>query len=294
MVTKAFTEDTFLGDETTYDLESEMTVCIAAICENGKTAIIISDRLFTAEGPLFLEFEHSTPKIIRLTNNCAAAISGDIATSTELFELARPKIDENATVSDVGRCIYDAFFELRRKKIEEYILRPRGIRDFNEYLERQQQLVRDVVLMIEGRIDEFKLGLQVLVAGVEESGAHIYCIEDLCDFTTCDALGYHAIGIGARHALTSLMVQGYNQNATFPKALMSTYEAKKVAQMAPGVGRTTNLMTMMAHSNFVAGAKQIEALDKLYKRKVNQISKIEKHWGEALDGISKQVSNGKQ
>jgi 20S proteasome alpha/beta subunit len=292
-------KDTFLGDKTTNDLESEMTVCIAAICEKGLVAIIVSDCLLTSEGSLLLEFEHNTPKITRLTNNCAAAVAGDLAASTELFELARPKIDgiKNATVSDVGKCIYDAFFELRQKKIEECILRPRGIRDFEEYYERQQQLVRDIVLMIEGQIDEFELELQVLVAGVEENGAHIYCIQDPCDFATYDALGYHAIGIGARHALTSLTVRGYDQDTILAKALMSTYEAKRIAERAPGVGKKTNLAFMTKNITHILTPKQIEDVDKFYQQKVKKISKVEEDWGKALDEITKKVfdeiSNGK-
>jgi hypothetical protein len=33
--------NTFLGDETTNDLESDMTVCIAAICEKGNEVIFV-------------------------------------------------------------------------------------------------------------------------------------------------------------------------------------------------------------------------------------------------------------
>lgn len=295
MVTKAFTEDTFLGDKTTNDLESEMTVCIAAICEKGNEVIIVSDRLLTSTGSL-LEFEHSTPKVRRLTKNCSAAFAGDVQASTELFELARPKIDgvENATVVDVGKCIHDAFFELRRKKIEESILRPKGIRDFKEYFERQQQLVREVVLTIEGQIDEFQLGLQILVAGVEENGAHIYCIQDQCDFRTFDDLGYHAIGIGARHALTSFMVQGYDKDTNFTRALMSTYEAKKIAERAPGVGLKTTVINITKTGTYVPKDEQIEGLDRFYQQKVKNIEKVEKKWGEELDEIDKEISSGKQ
>jgi hypothetical protein len=292
-------KDTFLGDKTTNDLES-MTVCIAAICEKGELAIIVSDRLLTSEGML-LEFEHSTPKIVALTNNCAAAIAGDMQVSTELFELARPKIDgvENATVSDVGKCVYDAFFELRQKKIEEDILRPKGIRDLKEYHKLQKQLLRDVVLMIENQIDAFELELQVLVAGVEEDGAHIYCIEDPSDFTTYDARGYHAIGIGARHALTSLTVQGYDQKTSFAKAIMSTYEAKKIAEGAPHVGsKSTNMMFISKSANAMVEAEDIEEFNNLYQTKVQQISQVEENWGKDLDSISrnisKKISNGEQ
>lgn len=67
-------KDTFLGDEAFNYLESEMTVCVATICEKGELAIIASDRLFTSERPLFLELEYDIPKTIKLTDNCAAAL----------------------------------------------------------------------------------------------------------------------------------------------------------------------------------------------------------------------------
>jgi 20S proteasome alpha/beta subunit len=281
----------FLDDNTLNNLESEMTVCVATICEKGKFAMIASDRMFTSGIPLFLELEHNIPKITKLTNYCAAAISGDVDVSTELFELAKTKIDfENATVSEVGKRIYDAFFELRLKKMEEDILRPRGIRDFEEYYERQQQLASDVVWKIEEKIDEFVLDLQVLVAGVEENGAHVYCIEDPCRFTAYDARGYHAIGIGASHALTSLKVQGYDKDSNLSKALMRTYEAKKIAERAPGVGKETNLMILPGGN--MAKAEHIKVFDELYQQKVNKILEVEQEWEDYLDTAYKEITKG--
>ncbi len=34
-----------------------MTVCIAAICEDGKKIVVAADRMFTAGAPVNLEFE---------------------------------------------------------------------------------------------------------------------------------------------------------------------------------------------------------------------------------------------
>ncbi len=136
--------------------------------------------------------------------------------------------------------------------------------------------------MIEGQIDEFELGLQVLVAGVEKNGAHIYCIQDPCDFKTFDDLGYHAIGIGARHALTSLMLKGYDKDTSFSRATLSTYEAKKIAEGAPGVGPKTTIVNITKTGPFVPNTKQIENLDKFYKQKVKDMSEVEKKWGSYL------------
>jgi 20S proteasome alpha/beta subunit len=295
MVTKAFIEDTFLGDKTTNDLESDMTVCIAAICEKGNEIIFMSDRLLTSSGSL-VEFEHSTSKIRQLTENCSAAYAGDTQAFTELFERARLKTDEieNVTVSDVGKCVHKAFFELRREKIEDRILRPRGFRDFEEYLERQQQLVREVVLMIEGQIDEFELGLHVLVAGVGEDGAHIYSIKDPCDFKIFDDIGYHAIGIGARHALTHLMVKGYDKDTNVSRAMLAIYEAKKIAESAPGVGPKTTIVNIMKTGPYVPSDEQIGGLNGLYKQKVKDVLEIEEKWGKKLDEIDEKVSSGKR
>ena len=61
-----------------------MTICIAALCNNGQGVVVASDRMITAEF-LALEFEHPDAKIEVLANSCVGLSAGDALASTELF-----------------------------------------------------------------------------------------------------------------------------------------------------------------------------------------------------------------
>src|SRR6266853_1595139 len=83
-----------------------VTVCIAAICENGKL-IGASDRMLTAGD---IQFEPQQSKLVQLTSSMVAMIAGDSALQAEILygvreEVAR-KIDADPTrwlrVSDVA------------------------------------------------------------------------------------------------------------------------------------------------------------------------------------------------
>ena len=60
-----------------------MTVCIAAICDEGTMVAGASDRMITAAD---IEFEPPQPKIWPLTNSIIAMYSGDTSFLTEVLQ----------------------------------------------------------------------------------------------------------------------------------------------------------------------------------------------------------------
>jgi hypothetical protein len=69
-----------------------VTVCIAAICDNGKAIIVAADRMFTAGAPINLEFETAEQKIEPLSPSCAALLAGNSAFGTEIMQGARTRL----------------------------------------------------------------------------------------------------------------------------------------------------------------------------------------------------------
>jgi hypothetical protein len=59
-----------------------------------------------------------------------------------------------------------------------------------------------------------------------------------------DAVAFVAIGSGARHAESQFMVAGHAWSIPAPESLFVTYSAKKNAEIAPGVGRETDMFAM--------------------------------------------------
>ncbi len=91
-------------------------------------------------------------------------------------------------------------------------------------------------MIIDEQLATYDYGLEVLVAGVDSDGAHIYKIDNPGTAECFDTIGYHAIGSGEPHAIYSLVDAGHTHAATLQQTMWSVFEAKKLAERAPGVG----------------------------------------------------------
>ena len=71
-----------------------MTICIGALCDNGKAAVVAMDRMLTAE-VLSIEFEHPGNKLTRITDNCVALTAGNALGYVELFRAVKDELTES-------------------------------------------------------------------------------------------------------------------------------------------------------------------------------------------------------
>lgn len=267
-----------------------MTICLAAICNKGEQVILMSDAMITGQH-LSIEFEHKRPKIIPLAANCAAATAGDALAYTELFEAVGGDIDKlrEPKISKVVQCIVDCFADLRLRKIHEQFIKRRGIPNIETFYRMQQSLMPDVALSVQNDIEQYGLNLEVLVAGVDY-GAHIYNVLDPGTSVAYDAIGYHAVGSGAPHAVTTLIANDYNQDIDLTKALLITYEAKKIAERAPGVGSRTNVAIINSNGVKMFDPDEIQALDEIYKKKAEAelAWRQETDWETGLEDLTRE------
>ncbi len=86
----------------------------------------------------------------------------------------------------------------------------------------------------------WEFGTHLIVAGVDEDGAHIHLVDDRID-TSGGELGFHAIGSGATLAEVSLARRSQQKSTSLGEAIYNVYEAKKTAELARGVGITTDM-----------------------------------------------------
>jgi hypothetical protein len=82
--------------------------------------------------------------------------------------------------------------------------------------------------------------LSVIIAGLDPTGSHIYEVHD-GESGCYDAIGYAAIGAGARHARAHFMMSGQSVSTSIAETLWATYLAKKRSEVAPGVGNATDI-----------------------------------------------------
>lgn len=254
-----------------------MTVCIGAICntKNGgdePKVILIGDRMITGN-QLSIEFEHPNPKLNKLTNYCAFATAGNALAHTEIDSAVRDKIDhlKSPSVKTIANCIKEAYVELRRAKIEDLILKPRGIDDFETYFKLQSHggIQPEILMNIQNRIDTFNYNLEILVCGVDYDGAHVYGIYNPGCVAPYDSIGYLAIGSGEPHATTTFISHNYCGACLFEEALYTAYKAKKTAQNAPGVGANfTDIWVISREKVEPMGDDVWKELERYYKAEI--------------------------
>jgi 20S proteasome alpha/beta subunit len=268
-----------------------MTICLAVICEKRKTVIMISDAMITGE-ELSIEFEHRNPKIIKLANNCVVSTAGNALVHTELFDAVKEELGESVSpeISEVIECIKKCFANLRQRDIEERILKPKGFPDIQAFYGMQGSLVREVALSIQNDIDTYEYGLDVLVGGVDSKGAHIFSVSDPGTSVAFDAIGYNAIGSGETHAITTLIANEYHEQFRLPEALLMAYQAKKIAERAPGVGSKITTIAVVTNKKVrFLTAEETRDLDVVYAKRLEAEEKWKREhdWGEELKKLVK-------
>jgi len=162
-----------------------MTICIAAICDGGDSIVVAADRMFTAGPPLNLEFEPPISKIEKLGDACVAMSSGNGLYASELAEKVRSRLKgstggKNPKLVNVVAYTKEAYVNFRNEKVQDQILSAHLGPDFANavsksvslptYLKDQPQMYQQMII----QNANFNLGVEVTIAGCDESGSHIY------------------------------------------------------------------------------------------------------------------------
>lgn len=252
-----------------------VTVCVAALCEGYPRGMIVgaSDRLVTAGD---IQAEPLQTKIYQLTSSIAIMVSGDNLLNDEILKrvtadtVARIAADPEdwigvEEVADLYRKYYqDAFL----KRVENDLLAPLNL-DRDTWITQQRLLKKSLVHSLAKDILNFEPspeGVEVIVAGVDTSGAHLYVVGG-SDVSCWDSSGYAAIGKGYWHAQSQMMFAGHTSARPAPEVVLDVYFAKKRAEVAPNVGKYTDMFTIgPALGTFLRAKKDfVDLLDGIYE-----------------------------
>jgi hypothetical protein len=244
-----------------------MTICIGVVCQNRKRAIFASDRMLTSSG-LSVEFEHNEPKYETLSSTCVGLSAGEAMPVTELFDEVRKTVASKAspTIKEIADLVSESLRKCKMKLIEEKYFKPRGL-TIASYLQAQRHLNENVVLRLERAIEGERLRMINIVVGVDNYGAHIYEVTDPGHSECYQRLGFHAIGSDLPHAISTFISHDFTPSMDLRKALFVTYEAKKNAENAPGVGTATDIGFITEAEIKILSENELNTLDKIYTEK---------------------------
>jgi len=228
----------------------DMTIGIAAICDSGRHVVTASDRMITRNYPSSIEFETAERKAELLHRTCLVLqSSNDMAIAGEIVDAARLKmaVAHQESIQALADLVKQAYVEIRLRLIDaEVILRCLGpdyarYRDkefaLPDYLKNQPVVYQTLVQ----RMEQYDFRVFLLVAGIDRSGAHLFQVNPPGVCQAADRLGYAAIGSGFIHALNWLSVSRQTRQTDLVTTLFDVYQAKRLSEVAPGVGEGTDL-----------------------------------------------------
>jgi hypothetical protein len=250
-----------------------MTICIAACCEGGNHIVTAADRMFTVGPPLNVEFEPPLTKIETMATACVGMGAGNGLFVSEILRRARAAYQNTpgTPVDHIAATVKDVYTSYRDEKIEETIIRPTLGPDFVSfrnrggtlpaYLQPQPGIFQQLVV----QSNQFNLGVDIIVAGIDAAGSHLYYVGNPGSFFVFDKIGYNAIGSGATHVAIKFALDLQHAKTSLHDTLLSVYSAKKSAEVAPGVGQETEIKVISSNEIWPVPNELLEVLDKAHK-----------------------------
>jgi 20S proteasome alpha/beta subunit len=266
--------------------DSKMTVCIGCICndEDAPLVIMSADRMITSSEHLAIQFEHPKEKICPITDLCFVAFAGNALMQHEIVNYVTTQINQvediqSLTIEEIVHYIQQTYVAIRRRQIEYEILKPRGIDNFDVFFDLQQKLLPNIVEDIQDEIDEYDLGVELLIGGIDYLGGHLYIVGNPGIFASFDPLGYAAIGSGRPHALSTFMIDEYDTDCSIAKAMLTTYKAKRVSEKTPGVGyKHTDMFVITDGGCHIQDESMIGFLEEQYTEMTQRVKQFEEEY----------------
>ena len=253
-----------------------MTICLALVCENQNSVVAVADRMVSVDF-LSLQFEQQTRKIDQIGGSFAALTAGDALGHTNIIREATEEISKMSqpTVLEVASELEERFINHRQNLAEKSVLRRVGL-DYTTFLERQSSLSPELVSALMSEYQAVELEIEVLIVGVDASGAHLYQINDPGIATCFDSIGYAAIGSGLPHAEGFLAEVGYSPQIPLYRAIWLAYVAKRRSERAPGVGSSyTDILTINQDKGVqFLNAESMDKLASLYLQFAEQLQRV--------------------
>ena len=267
-----------------------MTICLALICDDGKSLVAVADRMVSVES-LSLQFEQGARKIVLLGDRFAALTAGDALAQTDLLRDASEAISEldQPSVREVATAVAECFIQHRNALAEKLVLRRVGL-DYSAFLEQQQNLLPELAAELWSAYQSVELGVQLLIVGVDSSGAHLYQISDPGVAECFDSIGYAAIGSGLPHAEGFLTESDYSPHISLLRGIWLTYVAKRRSERAPGVGSTFTDVLVIQEKRNDARFLDTAAFEVLYSRYSERLTNASEAMAEAISAAEQEIN----
>lgn len=252
-----------------------MTVCLGALCldQDGQRIIVASDRMVTYPG--FIEFEHTVPKMTGSSMHSVTMFAGDALIGSHLVsETTRALAGTNPTVDQLRQQFAANYEAVRNQWVETQVLTTRGL-NFQSFYQGHSSFNGQITAMIDQALAQYNLGLELLIAGIDVTGAHLHTVHNPGRTSRQhDVIGFAAIGSGWIHAMQSMIGFRHSPNAPFKETLYRAFASKKRAEVAPGVGTDTDMAVISGAGVQALSEVQMAELEEIHERIHSQTNDV--------------------
>jgi len=225
--------------------------------------VVATDRMVSLGG--FIEFEHAVPKMMTASTRALAMSAGDALIGTQILREVVASLTGSPTILEMAQQLAANYAATRTARLEQNLLALRGL-TLQSFYGAHNSLSPQIVMMLDQQMQQFNLGVEVVLAGVDESGAHIYSVQNPGQPQTLhDVIGYVAIGSGAIHAIQSMIGFGHTGDADYHETVFRVYASKRRSEVAPGVGLDTDMAVIEAGGIHWLSGEELEQLRGIYE-----------------------------
>jgi hypothetical protein len=246
-----------------------MTVCIGAICDNGKSIVVAADRMMTYGPPMNLQVEAAVRKIIPLSDNAVLLFSGSVPDGEGVANGTKAAMQGgNHGLKQVTEFAARTYQDIKRKRVEDTILRPLMGIDFAQFQQLVSQSASSQVLgQLLGMIMQHNLNLDIMIAGIDDGVGHLGIVTHPGMALPMDTVGTSAIGSGGLHASVRLNLGRPTREINLPETIFAVYEAKRASEVAPGVGKFTDIAVLNGKGVAFVKDDVFKVLDSIERQK---------------------------
>lgn len=218
-----------------------MTVCVAAITDNGKKLILAADNMLTVSIGGTMQYEKEDAehkKIYQLNSQTWALGAGTTNFIDSIIKEAKKDIGVNqkpVNVADKVKLSYQKFY---LGMAEDSVLKKHGL-NWDAFNKDQKNLDPQTVKNINDELNGIKPDVLIIVAGYSKEDDNECYLGTVGGYTLVDRTieGFCTVGNGGDFAKYSLLLSDYSKTLPIEKAEELVKKAIKDAARSPGVGQ---------------------------------------------------------
>lgn len=226
-----------------------MTLCIAALCRDynepaihhtGKPCVIVATDFRIETETAGAETEY---KVDFLSDNWVAVFAGPVSQARELLTLYGEALHSHAvTKQNCVNLLREPQRQLRRRMADSLTHALHSI-SYEEFLQSGKTwLPDDIYRQTSYQISAQQIAAELILIGYFAPGEFVLLKTQNGDVEQCSH--FAAIGSGAEIAKSVLFQRAHKDYYPDWDTIYSVYEAKKLSEIAPGVGKMTSYMCL--------------------------------------------------